>query len=90
MIKSETNRMPPEPLALAALAWTLRDEARARRLLDTTGLTPEALRSAIEESATLVAILRFIEAHEPDLIAAADDLGVTPTMLVEARRELEQ
>ncbi len=90
MIRQNVNRPDPEPLALAALAWTLRDEARAQRLLDTTGLTPELLRVALEEPGTLSAILRFLEAHEPDLIAAADDLGVAPATLVSAREELER
>jgi hypothetical protein len=89
MIRENVNRIAPEPLALAALAWTLRDEARAQRLLDTTGLTPELLRDAVEEPGTLAAILRFLEAHEPDLVAAADGLGVTPVMLVAAREALE-
>ncbi len=89
MIRENVNRTAPEPLALAALAWTLRDEARAQRLLDTTGLTPEFLRDALEEPGTLSAILRFLEAYEPDLVAAADDLGVTPAALVAARQELE-
>ena len=90
MIRENVNRTAPEPLALAALAWTLGDAERARRLLDTTGLTPESLRDAVEESGTLAAILRFLEAHEPDLIAAANDLGITPIMLVEAREALER
>lgn len=90
MMRAETNRTAPEPLALAALVWILRDDARAQRLLDTTGLTPELLRDAVEEPGTLSAILRFLEAHEPDLIGAADELGIAPTMLVAAREELER
>lgn len=94
MNPSRTNRPADRPvpvsLALAALAWTLQDEARANRLLDTTGLTPDGLREAVAEPATLAAILRFLEAHEPDLVACADDLGVAPADLVAARAELER
>ena len=35
-------------LALTALAWILSDEARAERFLALTGLTPVALRGALE------------------------------------------
>jgi hypothetical protein len=38
----------------------------------------------------LAAILGFLEAHEPDLLACADALGVKPAQLVEARRRLER
>ena len=89
MIPKETNQAAPEALALAALAWTLADEARARRLLDTTGLTPEALREGLGERALLGALLRFLEAHEPDLIACAEEIGLSPSDLVDARRRLE-
>jgi hypothetical protein len=34
--------------------------------------------------------LRFLEAHEPDLVAVAEALGVKPELLVQARRELER
>ena len=85
----ETNQAAPEALALAALAWTLSEEGRARRLLDTTGLTPEALREGLGEPALLAALLRFLEADEPDLIACADAIGVLPSALVDARLRLE-
>jgi hypothetical protein len=34
-------------------------------------------------------VLRFLEAHEPDLVACAAALEVEPAELVEARRRLE-
>ncbi len=78
-----------EALALGALGWTLSDDARASRFLALTGLTPETLRARLAEPALLAATLRFLEGHEPDLLACADALGVPPSFLVEARRELE-
>lgn len=86
MTDDQTN---DEALALQALGWTLGDDARAERFLALTGLTPETLRRAVGDRATLAATLRFLEAHEPDLIACADALGVKPTALPEARRRLE-
>ena len=76
-------------LALHALGWTLGDDARADRFLSLTGLTPEDLRARLDEPATLAAALRFLEAHEPDLIACAESIGVAPAVLPEARRRLE-
>lgn len=58
-------------------------------MLDLTGLTPDRLRGAISERAMQSAILSFLEAHEPDLIAAAGHIGVAPEVLVRARQELE-
>ncbi|MBL0923138.1 MAG: DUF3572 family protein [Sphingomonadaceae bacterium] len=86
----ETNgKLDPSGLALEALAWALMDEKRAERLLSLTGLTPEGLRASVGERGTQAAILSFLEAHEPDLVACADVIGVSPAALVAARQELE-
>lgn len=79
-----------EALALGALGWTLAEDGRASRFLALTGLTPETLRARLAEPALLAAVLRFLEGHEPDLLACADELDVAPLALVEARRELER
>lgn len=84
----DTNADPSE-LALRALVWTLADPARGLRLLDTTGLTPRELKAGAGRPETLAAVLAFLEAHEPDLLAAADELGVRPEALVRARAALE-
>jgi hypothetical protein len=89
MLRDDTNPTDPETLALAALGWTLSDEARAQRLLALTGLDPAALRDRLGEPGLLASVLAFLEAHEPDLIAAAAALDVPPSALVEARRRLE-
>jgi hypothetical protein len=76
-------------VALHALGWTLGDDARAARFLALTGLTPENLRARLHEPEVLAAALRFLEAHEPDLVACAESIGVAPADLPEARRRLE-
>ena len=78
-----------EAVALGALGWTLSDDARADRLLALTGLTPETLRSRLGDPELLAAVLRFLEAYEPDLLACAEHLQTTPLHLVESRRRLE-
>jgi Protein of unknown function (DUF3572) len=83
------DAVDPATLALGALGWILGDTDRATRMLALTGLTPDVLRGAVAEPATQAAILAFLEAHEPDLVAAAEHLGSTPQALVRARMELE-
>jgi hypothetical protein len=78
-----------EAVALGALTWVLSDDARAERFLALTGLTPADLRARLDEREMLAAVLRFIEAHEPDLLAASDMLGLAPNEIPEARRRLE-
>ncbi len=78
-----------ETLALGALGWVLADDSRAERLLALTGLTPETLRTQVQERAFLAAMLRFLENHEPDLVACAEALGIAPLALVAARQALE-
>ncbi len=80
----------PTALALSALAWTLADTDRATRLLALTGLDPDDLRHRAADPAVLGAVLAFLEAHQPDLIACADALEVAPDDLVQARAELER
>ena len=78
----------PEVLALEALGWALVDERRADRLLSLTGLTPERLKSGIEDTGVQAAVLEFLANHEPDLLLAADALNTTPEALVSAHRSL--
>ena len=79
----------PVALALRALAWTLAEQARADRMLALTGLTADDLRARAAEPAVLAALLGFLEAYEPDLVACAAALDVAPTQLAQAREALE-
>jgi len=89
MIKKPSNSADPTIVALQALAVALRDDRRAERLLELTGLTSDELRARATEPAMLAAVLSFLEAHEPDLIAVADELHISPQELVAARSALE-
>ena len=95
MQRSDTNEAgrgggDPAVLALSALAWTLAEPDRAERLLATTGLGAGDLRARAGEPALLAAVLGFLAAHEPDLIACADALGTPPERLAAAQQALEQ
>ena len=76
-------------VALSALAATLSDDKRAERLLALTGLDGDAIRARLGDPGMLAACLSFLEAHEPDLVAVAGDIGVAPARLVAARQELD-
>ncbi|HVL29845.1 MAG TPA: DUF3572 family protein [Sphingomicrobium sp.] len=84
-----TNPNDAEALALAALAATLTDARRAERFLSLTGLSPDGIRSRLGDRALLAACIAFLEAHEPDLVAVAQDVGVKPEALLGAKAELE-
>jgi hypothetical protein len=92
MLSRTTNNDPgdAETLALAALAATLTDERRAQRFLDLTGLDADELRARAGERGLLAAALAFLEAHEPDLMAVAQVVGIKPENLIAARTELER
>ena len=89
MTSSKPFVADPVALALRALAWTLAEQQRADRMLALTGLSGDDLRERAMEPAVLAALLGFLEAYEPDLIACADALDTTPVALVQAREVLE-
>ena len=75
-------------VSLNALGWILSDTNRAQRFLDLTGLDPDGLRTVLGETATHRAVLDFLCAHEADLIAAAETLGLQPAELAAIREQL--
>lgn len=88
MVPAETKN-DPLLLGLEALTWTLAEDGRAMRLLALTGLSPDDLRGRAGDTDVLAAVLRFLCAHEPDLIACADAIGVQPAILAAAAERLE-
>jgi len=79
----------PAALALAALAATLGDGRRAHRFLDLTGIGTDELRRRAGDPVLLAALIAFLEAHEPDLLSVAEEIGAAPAALSAARRQLE-
>ncbi len=88
MRTAETIEEDAQALALSALVWTLGEPARADRFLALTGMDSEDMRDRLTDPAMLDGVLAFLEAHEPDLIACAQTLGVKPERLVAARARL--
>ncbi len=82
------NAEDAETLALRALGWVLCDDRRAERLLALTGLDASELRQRAGQPVILGAVIEFLRAHEPDLIACAEALGVAPERLARLGRDL--
>ena len=80
----------PLAIALAALTATLSDGRRAQRFLELTGIGIDELRARAAQPALLAGLLRFLEAHEPDLVEVAAAAGLKPAQLVRAREQLEE
>jgi len=77
-------------LALNALAATLADQRLADRFLSLSGFSAPDLKQRAGEPAFLAEFLRFLEGHEPDLVAIAEAISVKPEQLVAAREALER
>lgn len=78
-----------ETLGLQALAHVIGDADLGPRLLTLTGLDVATLRSRAGDPSLLAATLRFLEDHEPNLLACAEALEVKPADLVAARHMME-
>jgi len=46
------------------------------------------LRAGLDNPVVLIAVIDFLCAHEPDLLAAADALGIEPQELAATRERL--
>ena len=66
----------------------LGEERRAQRFLGLTGLSPDDLRSRIGTAEVQLSVIEFLCAHEPDLLAAAEELGLAPGEIAAARERL--
>jgi len=78
----------PETLALMALAYIAGDSDLLERFLALSGLDLDGLKARAQDPNLLGAILDFLLAHEPDLMAFATDSQVLPASIAAARRKL--
>jgi hypothetical protein len=76
-------------IALQVLAWVIGDDNRSQRLLDMTGLSVDDLRERAGSSEVLSAVMGWLASHEPDVLAASDDLKIPPEYLARAIYELD-
>ena len=85
----DTNLPDADVVGLQALVWTIGDPDRASRLIAVTGLDPDDLRARAGEPAVLAAVIGYLESYEPDLVACAAALNISPEALVAAHAALE-
>lgn len=85
-VSHEGNDAPT--IALRALVWVLADTLRSSRFLALTGLEPDDLRARISDPDLYAAVISFLSGHEPDLIACAEDIGVSPEAIRAAAQAL--
>jgi hypothetical protein len=84
----ETIEEDAAAIAFSVLAWILAGDTRRDRFLALTGTTPDDIRARVTDPAFLDAVLGFLEGHEPDLLACADETGLAPEQLIAARGRL--
>lgn len=77
-----------EALAIRALAFIAADDTLLPRFLAITGIEAPQVRAAAREPGFLAGVLQFIMAHEPTLIAFAQDAGLAPGDVAAACRLL--
>lgn len=88
MLRDKPSSSDPTVLALQALAHVAGDDDMGPRFLALTGMDADALRANADKPATLTALLDYLMANEPDLVATADAIGVKPEQLAGAARKL--
>lgn len=88
LVPPKLDRDGAEAVALRALAHILADPARTERFLQLTGCGPEAIRANAAEPGFLGAVLDFLLADEPCLLAFAEAEGIAPETPGMARSRL--
>ena len=78
-----------EILALEGLGWLAGQEEGLDRFLAVSGLDPASLRAAAGSPGTGLAVVEFLLANEPLLLAFCDATGTSPQTVHAARHRLE-
>jgi hypothetical protein len=86
---ADDRRVEAETLGLLALAFVVEDdEGLMPRFLALSGLALDDLRARAQDPVLLGAVLDFLLAHEPDLLAFAALHELPPAAIARARRAL--
>ena len=80
----------PEALAISALLFIAAETDTLSRFLELTGLDPGDVRAAATDKRFLLAVLDFLMADEPLLLAFAASETLTPETVVAAYRKLHK
>lgn len=77
-----------EAVALTALGWIVADETLRARFLALTGCDGDELRRRAGQPAFLGAVLDFVLADEPTVLAFTEQQGMAPETPMLAREKL--
>lgn len=80
----------PEGLAISALLFIAAETETLSRFLELTGLDPGDVRAAASDKRFLLAVLDFLMADEPLLLAFAASEALPPETVVAAHRKLHK
>jgi len=80
----------PEGLAISALLFIAAETETLSRFLELTGLDPGDVRAAASDKRFLLALLDFLMADEPLLLAFAASEALPPETVVAAHRKLHE
>ena len=83
-----TGAEAAESLAIQALGFLAGDPERLARFLALSGLGPHNLRQAAASRGFLVAVLDYLAADEPLLVAFAAQQALDPAAVIAARVKL--
>ena len=75
-------------LAVQALSYLAQDGERLGRFLAVSGIGPESLRAAAQETRFLAGVLDYVAGDEQLLVDFAKNVGVTPVDVQRAHRVL--
>ena len=81
-------RAEAESLAVSALSFLAAEPERLAGFLSLTGLGPETVRQAAKDPTFFPAVLDYLMANEPVLLAFAAEHGLDPAAIVAARKVL--
>ena len=84
----QPSREEAEALAVSVLAYVAAEPERLGQFLSLSGLGPETVRQAARYPAFLPAVLDYLLAHEPDLLAFAAEYNFDPAAVAAARTAL--
>ena len=86
--KTSSLRWDGQELSVAALSFLAQEPDRLSRFLDLCGLGPHNLRAAAADPGFLAAVLDYLLADEPLLIAFAAERDIPPESVAIARRAM--
>lgn len=87
--QNNAKKAETDELAVDIFGWMAAEPELLGRFLALTGLTAQQLRGFTQEPGFAAAVIGFIAAHEPTLLAFCRDNDVAPEVVARAWQRLE-